>query len=258
MGAAKMIRVFSFIGSMAGEKSATARYSDNLAQVLQEKAKETGLEVSYEQITGRQIRSDYCLSCCNCFKKGICPLDERDDMAMLKEKILQSDILFFGSPVYLSDLSGIMKNVLDRISYWAHRYELAGKPAAVFATTDSSFGQETAVHMAQMLSYTGLITVHTGHAKRGMYQHPNLFLEEDMHPIWEEAAEKLLDALQSPVSYITDLDEQKFRVRKRIAGRALKLAEVTGLAAWDEHYVIRDRGMLETQTYAEYLRKSRK
>lgn len=251
-----MIRVFSFIGSMAGERSSTARYSDNLAGVLKEKAKEAGKEVSYERITADQIRSLFCLSCCNCFKKGICPLDEQDDMAGLKEKIRQSDILFFGSPVYMSDMSGVTKNVIDRISYWAHRYELAGKPAAVFAVTDSSFGQETAQHMAEMLSYTGLVTVHTGHAKRGMAQHPNLYLEEDMLPIWEEAADRLLDALGSVLPYITDRDELKFRTRKKIAERALKLAEVTGLTAWDEHYVLRRRGVLEAQTYADFLRQA--
>lgn len=248
-----MIKVFSFIGSMAGEKSATARYSDKLARVLQEKAEKAGKELSYERITGDRIRSFYCRSCCNCFKKGICPLDEQDDMAGLKEKIRQSDILFFGSPVYLSDMSGITKNVIDRLSYWAHRYELAGKPAAVFATTDSSFGQETAQHIAEMLSYTGLVTVHTGYARRGMTLHPNLYLEEDMLPIWEEAADRLLDALDSVLPYITDMDERKFQARKKIAGRALKLAEATGLAAWDEHYVLRRRGVLEAQTYADYL-----
>lgn len=248
-----MIRVFSFIGSMAGEKSATARYSDNLARVLKEKAKEEGKEISYERITGDRIRSDYCLSCLNCFKKGSCPLDKQDDMDILKEKIRECDILFFGSPVYMLDMSGITKNVIDRISYWAHRYELAGKPAAVFATTDSNFGQETAEHMAELLSYTGLVTVHTGHAKRGMSLHPNLYLEEDMLPIWEEAAVRLLAAYESALPYITDMDERKFQARKRIASRALKLAEVTGLTTWDEHYVLRERGVLEAPTYADYL-----
>ena len=248
-----MIRVFSFIGSMAGERSATARYSDNLAKVLKEKAKEAGKEVSYERITGNLIRSSFCLSCSSCFKKGVCPLDEQDDMAGLKEKIRQSDILFFGSPVYISDMSGLTKNVLDRIAYWAHRYELAGKPAAVFAITDSSFGQETAKHMAEILSYTGLVTVHTGYAKRGMTLHPNLYLEEDMLPIWEEAADRLLDAHESVLPYITDMDELKFQTRKRLAERALKLAEVTGLTTWDEVYVLRSRGVFEARTYAEYL-----
>ena len=248
-----MITVFSFIGSMAGEKSRTARYSDNLAQVLREMALKSGEEVSYERITGDQIRLEYCRSCGSCFKNGTCPLDDRDDMDMLKEKMLGSDILFFGSPVYMGDMSGLAKNVIDRIAYWAHRYELAGKPAVVFATTDSSFGQETADHMAELLSFTGMIIVHKGHAKRGTNMKPNLYIESDMRPIWEDAAGALLRALRSPASCITDRDELKFQIRKRIVRRNLKLAEVTGIPAWNECYVMKERGVLDAATYADYL-----
>ena len=249
-----MIRIFSFIGSMAGEKSSTARYSDELARVVSEMAKKQGEEVSYERMTGKDVRVDYCLSCSSCFRNGVCPLDSRDDMAMLKKKMSECDILFVGSPVYIGDMSGLMKSVMDRISYWAHRYELAGKPAAVFAVTDSSHGQETAERMSDALNYTGLLTVHTGYARRGMHTHPNLYLETDMGPIWQEAAEKLLCALRSPASFVTELDELKFRTRKALAKRALKYAEVTGIAAWDECVILQERGVTGAKTYAEYLK----
>ncbi|MCR5650230.1 MAG: flavodoxin family protein, partial [Lachnospiraceae bacterium] len=250
-----MIKVFSFIGSMAGEGSKTASYSDKLARKLIEKAEGEGEEISYERITADMIRSDYCRSCLSCFRSGICPLDEQDDMAMLKEKMLQSDILFFGSPVYMGDMSAAAKNVIDRIAYWAHRYELAGKPAAVFATTDSSFGKETAEHAAELLNYTGLVVVHKGYAYREMSLHPNLFLEEDMDPVFEEAAGRLLDAYRSVTSYITGWDEAKFLSRKLIAARAIKKAESEGGDAWSEYYVLRDRGILDAKSYVEYLEK---
>ena len=36
------------------------------------------------------------------------------------------------------------KCVLDRISYWAHRFELAVKLGITFAAASNSFGQSTA------------------------------------------------------------------------------------------------------------------
>lgn len=250
-----MIRIFSFIGSLAGEKSATARYSDELARVVTEMAKKEGEEVSYERITGKEVHVDYCLSCLNCFKKGVCPLDSRDDMPMLKKKMLECDLFFIGSPVYMGDMSGITKSLVDRIAYWAHRYELAGKPAAVFTTTDSSQGPETAERLSDALNYTGLLTVHTGYALRGMGMHPNLYLETDMGSLWQEAAEKLLGALRSPVSYITERDELKYKSRRVLSKRALAFSNVTGIEPWDECSVLLDRGVIETGTYAEYLEK---
>ncbi|MCR5136929.1 MAG: flavodoxin family protein [Oscillospiraceae bacterium] len=248
-----MIKVFSFIASMAGEKSGTVRYSDDLAAVLRKTAEAAGEEISYERMTGNQLRVDYCLSCLNCFKKGICPLDSRDDMPILKKKLLESDILFIGSPVYMGEMSGLMKSVLDRLSYWAHRYELAGKPAAIFTTTDASFGQEVADRLADRLEFSGLVPVHMGHAKRGMGL-PNLYLASDMQPIYEEAAQKLLQALASPTDFLGESAELKFKGRKRLADRGLKLSGLTGIPTWEEYLVLERRGILQAETYADYLR----
>jgi len=249
-----MIKVFSFIASMAGEKSGTARYSDDLAAVLRKTAEAAGEEISYERMTGNQLRVDYCLSCLNCFQKGICPLDSRDDMPILKKKLLESDILFIGSPVYMGEMSGLMKSAVDRLAYWGHRYELAGKPAAIFTTTDASFGQEVADRLADRLEFSGLVPVHTGHAKRGMGLHPNLYLASDMMPIYEEAAQKLLQALASPADFLGEFAEIKFKSRKRLANRGLKLARVTGIPTWEECLVLERRGILQAETYADYLR----
>jgi multimeric flavodoxin WrbA len=249
-----MIKVFSFIASMAGEKSGTARYSDDLAAVLRKTAEAAGEEMSYERKTGDQLRVDYCLSCLNCFQKGVCPLDSRDDMPILKKKLLESDILFIGSPVYMGEMSGLMKSVVDRLSYWGHRYELAGKPAAIFTTTDATYGQEVAERLADRLDFSGLVPVHLGHAKRGMFFHPNLYLASDMLPIYEEASQKLLQALASPADFLGQSAEIKFKGRKRLANQGLKMAGLTGIPAWEECLVLERRGILQAETYADYLR----
>lgn len=132
------IRVFSFVGSLAGERSHTKRASDMLAEAVRKKAAKAGVNVSYECITADQVRIDYCRSCQSCFKRGICPLDLNDDMGMIKRRLLDADIIFFCTPVYLWEMSGISKSVIDRISYWTHRLELAGKAGVTIASTDNS------------------------------------------------------------------------------------------------------------------------
>ena len=112
------MKIFSFAASCAGERSHTAAFSDILAEAFIERAARDGETVEYERMTGAEVRVDYCRSCLSCFLKGFCPLDRSDDMGMLKRKMLEADILFFGTPVYLWQMSGIAKSVIDRISYW--------------------------------------------------------------------------------------------------------------------------------------------
>ena len=158
-----MIKIFSFAASCAGKGSHTAAFSDVLAQSFTELAEAEGETVAYECMTGADVRVDYCRSCISCFIKGFCPLDRSDDMELLKRKMLEADILFFGTPVYLWQMSGIAKSVIDRISYWAHRMELFGKPCLVYSTTDSSHGPEVSKELSTLLRFTGAVEIGRAH-----------------------------------------------------------------------------------------------
>ena len=139
-----MIKVFSLIGSAAGERSTTAQLSDRFAAAFRQRAAEDGETVSYERMTAADVRLDFCRSCYSCFRSGICPLDSVDDMGMIKQKMRDCDILFLGSPVYMGRMSGFTKCVLDRLADMSHRLELLGKPTLLFMTTDSNHGQAAA------------------------------------------------------------------------------------------------------------------
>lgn len=237
-----MIRVFSFVGSCAGKQSQTRRYSDLLAEALRRKAEAIGETVSYECMTGDMLRVEYCRSCGSCFSRGFCPLDEKDDMALLKRKMLDCDIFFFGTPVYMADMSGIAKSVIDRTSYWAHRFELAGKAGAVFATTSATAGMETAERITYMLRQTGLVIVHTGQAvtRRG---HPNIHLEEEMAEPLEKAAEELLKAWRDPAECVFPTQDQTLRIRSAIYRQERKFYDLIGkepeneILVWESRHI---------------------
>jgi multimeric flavodoxin WrbA len=79
-----------------------------------------------------------CRGCRVCFNRGEdkCPL--KDDLLTVKEKMKQADGILLTSPVYVDDVSGIVKNWIDRLAHVCHRPEFAGKCAYLIATVGSS------------------------------------------------------------------------------------------------------------------------
>ena len=225
-----MVKIFAFAASCAGEKSHTAKMADTIADSIKSKLVAQGETVSYERMTGADVRIDYCLSCTSCFKKGVCPLDSKDGCKELKQKILGCDIFLFGSPVYLWTMSGIAKSLLDRISYWSHRFELIGKPCVVFSTTDTSHGSEVAKELAQLMSFTGAITVNGGCSTyKGAEQDP------------DDIADRVLALYRNPSSGVTPFQQSAFLGRVIMTRKAFKRYDADDPELWDEFRAFRER-----------------
>lgn len=84
--------------------------SDALAEAFVQGAAEAGHEVEKIMLKGKDIR--YCTGCLTCHKTLRCVL--RDDADAVVEKIQQSDIVVFATPVYFYGMSGLLKTLLDR------------------------------------------------------------------------------------------------------------------------------------------------
>ena len=115
----------------------------------------------------------FCNGCRSCLKnKGKCVKD--DDMKDLFEKILSAKALVLGSPNYYYDVSGLMKNMIDRTfssSYlgvgeytgvdWHGWRPLVGKKGAL-VITQAAFGGEQAEETFKCFAeYSGLTLVGT-------------------------------------------------------------------------------------------------
>ena len=179
----------------------TASFSDLAAKRLTLRACEIGVRVDYECIRADQLRIDFCRGCESCFREGVCPLDRCDGLGMLKQKMLEADVLFFCSPVYTGSLSGAAKTVIDRLGYWTHREELAGKTAAALVTTSHSRGSQTAEQLAFALramgaavAYAGSVSCHSGPV--------NFYLPNQLEPELDRICERLLDCRRDPSAYI--------------------------------------------------------
>jgi multimeric flavodoxin WrbA len=75
-----------------------------------------------------------CRGCRVCFDKGEekCPF--KDDLLPIRAKMQSADGLIVASPVYVNDVSGIVKNWIDRLAFVCHRPEFVGKSAFLIST----------------------------------------------------------------------------------------------------------------------------
>jgi len=97
-------------------------------------AKAEGAETELFSVSGKKIQP--CEGCMACGKTGICKIE--DDMQVLHLKMLESDGIIFGTPVYFWDLTAQAKIVIDR-TFCLNRPEksLANKVGGIIVVAGS-------------------------------------------------------------------------------------------------------------------------
>ena len=99
-----------------------------LQQVL-DGAEEEGAETELFSVSGKEIQP--CDGCWACLRDGECHIDE--DMNSLSEKMLTSDGIIFGTPVYIYSMTGQAKTIMDRTTH----LRLANKVGGVVVVAGS-------------------------------------------------------------------------------------------------------------------------
>ena len=116
-------------------------HSYQVTQQIERRLKQNG-DVRFEYVFLSQMNLQACRGCYVCQSLGeqYCPLE--DDRADLVKRMRQADGTIFVSPAYTGNVSGLMKNLMDRLAYTAHRPAFLGKPAMLVATA-SSYTKDT-------------------------------------------------------------------------------------------------------------------
>ncbi len=237
--------VFAFIGSPLKERSNTW----TLTMMLLERLKEMDPQVTFEALTAGHVTVRPCLGCWCCMTKGVCPLDAKDDIGALKQKMLAADVIIFGSPVYTYSVSGQMKTFLDRLASWYHTIRLAGKPGVTVATTAGSGMDQVHQLLGLLLSALGVKVVTT--LETHGYFPKTLKDPEGARRAAHAAAEALYPYLSGAQRVESDPEmEEAFRIMKQksVMGRQWLPADH---AYWEQH------GMLGVESYAALLAKLR-
>ena len=78
------------------------------------------------------LRIEECHGCHACWAGKVCPRD--DDMIDVYPRIIESDVIIFGTPVYWYGPTALMKAFIDRFVYFncpENRTRIRGKRAAI-------------------------------------------------------------------------------------------------------------------------------
>jgi multimeric flavodoxin WrbA len=94
-------------------------------------------EVDFDTLLLRDARLEPCRGCFLCLSQGKehCPL--KDDRDEILERMLAADGVILASPVYVMNVSGLIKNFIDRLAFICHRPCFFGRQAMVVSTTGS-------------------------------------------------------------------------------------------------------------------------
>lgn len=83
-----------------------------------EGARKAGAGTSLVHLYDLQYKG--CISCMACKRKGQTQLGKcfaKDDLSVVLDEIMESDALILGSPIYLGDVTGAMRSLMERLYF---------------------------------------------------------------------------------------------------------------------------------------------
>ena len=112
-------------------------------------------EIEFVDIELRKEEIPYCKGCFLCIYKGEdkCPHNEK--IKAIAKEIENSDAVIITSPVYSMQISGLLKNYIDHMSYNFHRPKFFKKKALVITTTAGAGHIASAKYVRDVLYYWG-------------------------------------------------------------------------------------------------------
>ena len=90
--------------------------------------------VAFEYLWLRDAALVQCRGCAVCVGKGEEHCPNRDDVPAILQRMREADGIVLASPVYDWQVTGLLKVLIDRLSYTMHRPHLYGKKVLVLAT----------------------------------------------------------------------------------------------------------------------------
>lgn len=108
--------------------------------------------VSVEFVDISDLKMTPCSGCCSCYKTGHCYMN--DDAEELSNRIVLADGLIIGSPTYVSNVPGQLKQFIDR-GHFVIEQLLHGKYAISIAIGENYGSNNTSKILTKLLKYSG-------------------------------------------------------------------------------------------------------
>ena len=109
--------------------SASPRKGQTTDQLVKEILKHVDGETEFISLSGKKVSP--CIGCLGCASDNICKI--KDDMATLRDKVLEADCLVIGSPNYYGGINSQLHAFWERFYQFRHRgaMKVAGKKAVI-------------------------------------------------------------------------------------------------------------------------------
>ena len=141
-----MKMIFVLIGSRQKNGNTTA-----FAKRITDRLDKEKFEVEY--VYPQDFNIAPCIGCSKCFLQTKCV--SKDDLPLLHEKILESDLFIIASPVYMHYFTADLKLIIDKTSWWAHTLRLQGKPVVILSTCATN-GHDTVIKpLKEIMAFMG-------------------------------------------------------------------------------------------------------
>ena len=172
-------------------------------------------------------------------------LNGLDDSARVKKAIERCDYLILGSPTYGHNVSGDMKILMDRLTYWGHLFHLASKPGMAMVSATTNGFLEVGELMERFMESLGIIIDETAY-------------HTTFTPFDEAMADQTAAAIVRALNTLRDGVVPETSERQELAFQSYKrdYARRDGSDAESRYW--RERGMFDCATFHEYVETRRK
>lgn len=142
-------------------------------------------------INDRQLNSlNNCRGCKKCFNTGKCIFENIDQINEIKNQILESELIILSTPIFIDNISGNLKTLFDRLSYWFHTMPLKGKSCIIIISTYRSGVNEVSKYLYKICNFLGLEVV-------GIIASDYRTTDDELHGKIEVSVDILLDYLSN-------------------------------------------------------------
>lgn len=122
----------------------------NALHTIEQRLISLGADVRFVNLS--ELNMEQCSGCCSCYKTGHCYIN--DGAEQLSVEIEKFDGIVIGSPTYASNVSGLLKQFIDR-GHFVVEQSLYGKYAVSVATGENYGSKDTSKIISKLLSYSG-------------------------------------------------------------------------------------------------------
>ena len=109
-------------------------------------------DITYDYIFLKDYEIQDCRGCGICFNKSenLCPC--KDDLSIIRKKLIEADGIVLATPVYAYQVPAPIKRIIDRMAFLFHRQELVGKPVLVVVTSDGGGHKQVSKYIKMTVS----------------------------------------------------------------------------------------------------------